>query len=103
MFCPKCGSILMPKIKDGKKLLHCSCGYNDKDIGKIKIVEVVQKKKDIEIIENDDTTVYPITEERCPKCKNTKAWYWTVQMRAADEPETKFYKCTKCKNVWRER
>ena len=27
LFCPKCGSILRPKEKTGKKLLWCSCGF----------------------------------------------------------------------------
>ena len=32
MFCPKCGSILRPVEKKGKKVFGCSCGYvADKD------------------------------------------------------------------------
>ncbi|MCK4589988.1 MAG: transcription elongation factor, partial [Nanoarchaeota archaeon] len=27
MFCPKCGSILSPIQKKGKKVIGCSCGY----------------------------------------------------------------------------
>jgi hypothetical protein len=27
MFCPKCGSILRPVEKKGKKVLGCSCGH----------------------------------------------------------------------------
>ena len=44
----------------------------------------------------------PLTEAECPKCHNKKARYWTQQTRAGDEPETKFYKCEKCKHVWRD-
>jgi len=29
MFCPKCGSILMPTEKDGKQVKACSCGYEE--------------------------------------------------------------------------
>ncbi|PIO07920.1 transcription factor S, partial [Candidatus Pacearchaeota archaeon CG10_big_fil_rev_8_21_14_0_10_35_219] len=30
------------------------------------------------------------------------AYFWTMQTRAADESETKFYRCTKCDHTWRE-
>ena len=44
----------------------------------------------------------PITNEKCPKCGHGKAYYAMVQTRAADEPETKFFKCEKCKHRWRD-
>ena len=39
---------------------------------------------------------------KCKKCNNTKCYFWTVQTRAGDEAETKFFKCTKCGHTWRE-
>jgi DNA-directed RNA polymerase subunit M len=30
------------------------------------------------------------------------AYFWTQQTRGADEPETRFFKCTKCSHTWRE-
>jgi len=44
----------------------------------------------------------PIVEERCEKCSNKEAYFWTIQTRAADEAETRFFKCTKCNYTWRE-
>ena len=38
----------------------------------------------------------------CKKCENTEAYFWTLQTRSADEPETRFFKCTKCSTVHRE-
>jgi len=38
----------------------------------------------------------------CEVCGNKKAWYWLQQTRSADEPPTQFFRCTKCKRVWRE-
>jgi len=38
----------------------------------------------------------------CPKCGHNEAYYWFMQTRAADEPPTRFYKCTRCGYVWRE-
>ncbi|MBT4540460.1 transcription factor S [Candidatus Woesearchaeota archaeon] len=102
MFCPKCGSILIPKNDGNKKILHCKCGYtNSEDIKDMKFTEVVKKKKEIEVVDKEIET-NPLTEAECPKCHNKKARYWTQQTRAGDEPETKFYKCEKCKHVWRD-
>lgn len=102
MFCPKCGSLLMPKKEGNKKILACSCGFKNKDSeAGATIKEVVKTAKGIEVIE-EEKEVYPLVEVECPKCKNRKAYFWTVQTRASDEPETKFYKCQKCKHTWRD-
>lgn len=39
----------------------------------------------------------PIVERQCPQCKNDKMSYSTLQLRSADEGQTVFYTCTKCK------
>lgn len=39
----------------------------------------------------------PIVERKCPKCGNDKMSYATLQLRSADEGQTVFYTCTKCK------
>lgn len=102
MFCPKCGSILVPKKEGSKKVLGCSCGYKESDIENAVIKESVEKKKEIEVIERDDDESLPQCDADCPKCGSTKAYYWTIQTRAGDEPETKFLKCVKCKHTWRD-
>ena len=38
----------------------------------------------------------------CEKCHNQEGVWWTFQTRSADEPETKFYRCTKCNHTWRD-
>ncbi len=50
--------------------------------------------------EIEDT--FPKMKADCPKCKNNEVWWWTEQTRAADEPETSFFRCTKCRHTWRE-
>jgi DNA-directed RNA polymerase subunit M len=62
--------------------------------------ESVPAQKRIEIIENVE--INPKIKTRCEKCGNTVAYYWTQQTRGADEPETRFFKCTKCSYTWRE-
>jgi len=102
MFCPKCGSLLIPKKEDKKKVLVCQCGYKDKNLNLAVIKERVKGVKSVEVVENSDIEILPKTHAECPKCGHEKAYYWLVQTRAGDEPETKFLKCMKCKHTWRD-
>lgn len=104
-FCPKCGGILVPK-KDGRKttVVCPKCGYKSKEVEQTKIEEKTKKQeKNIDVVdEKKDFSHLPVAEEKCPKCGNNTAYHWSVQTRASDEPETKFFKCTKCKHTWRD-
>ena len=101
MFCPKCGSLLKPKQKGSKRVFGCSCGYVQDKLEKPHLTEKLEEKKAIEVIEKDVET-YPLVDADCPECKHTKAYFWSMQTRAADEAETRFFKCEKCKHTWRE-
>jgi len=79
------GSIKMPQR--GRKLVV------SEKVGKSEGVAVVRGSSEDE--------VHPVIEIKCPKCKNMKSYFWTMQTRASDESETKFYKCIKCKHTWR--
>ena len=102
MFCPKCGSLIVPKKKGGATVSACSCGYvgHEKTSGSLK--EKIKKKKEEIGVVDADVEYLPTTEAECPKCKHNLAYYWTMQTRAADESETKFLKCAKCKHTWRD-
>ena len=101
-FCPKCGSIMMPRKKDGSIVLVCTnCGYEMPFSGKTGFSEKTKSAKKIEVVEKE-VNFLPKTKAKCPKCGHTEAYYWLVQTRAGDEPETKFLKCVKCGHVWRE-
>ncbi len=102
MFCPKCGSILRPKDRGGKKILFCSCGFtkNPEKEDTVEFRENVKPARKIEVVENIET--HPKIKITCEKCDNKIAYYWTQQTRGADEPETRFFKCTKCNYTWRE-
>ena len=102
MFCPKCGSILKPKMIRDKKVMSCSCGYTDNKLGAVTLTETKKDEIRMDVVETE-ASVNPIVNEDCPKCKNNKAYTWFQQMRAGDEPETHFFKCTKCSHTWRER
>jgi DNA-directed RNA polymerase subunit M len=100
-FCPKCGSILVEKRKN----FGCvRCGYSTKEKIKLKITEKTEEgeKKGVGIIKSSDADILPEIDAACKKCGHNKAYFWTVQTRSGDEAETKFFKCTKCHNTWRE-
>ena len=103
VFCPRCGSILLPKKEGSKKMFVCSCGYKTNKVEDVKIKEAVSKKeKDVEVVDKGKLDTLPKTKVECSKCGNNEAYFWTVQTRAGDEPETKFLKCTKCEHTWRD-
>lgn len=105
IFCPKCGSLLMPKTVKGETKIACSCGYSEKGASGAAVVkEVVKHKEEVKhvIEEGADEKKLPSTKAECPECGYDKAFWWTKQTRAGDEPETRFLKCEKCKHTWRE-
>ncbi|MBI4448748.1 transcription factor S [Candidatus Woesearchaeota archaeon] len=105
MFCPKCGSLLMPKVIKNEKVTACSCGYTNKTASGAGVLkETVQGKRlvgDV-VSEDQDDAKLPKTRAECNKCGSQEAYLWTKQTRAGDEPETKFLKCVKCKHTWRD-
>lgn len=102
-FCPKCGSIMIPKKEGKKTIVSCSrCSFKSSDVEDLSFKESVKEKpKDVEVVDKDIETL-PTTKADCEKCGNDTAYYWEIQTRAADEPATKFLKCTKCKHIWRD-
>jgi len=97
-FCEKCKGLI---VLDGDKAKCASCGYKPKKKIKIESSEKMASREEVAVINEKAENVYPEVEMLCPKCKNKKAYFWTTQTRAADESETKFYKCTKCSFTWR--
>ena len=106
------GGLYVPKKINGRTVLVCrkcnrkKTGSVKKDDFKIKTgiakptegpaakIVVVEQKKSFEAL--------PRTQAICPKCENKEAFWWMQQTRSADEPPTRFMKCTICGNVWRE-
>jgi DNA-directed RNA polymerase subunit M len=103
LFCQKCGGILMPKKEGSKTVMVCpKCGYKSKEKTETSIKEKLPEAGVKMAIIEEEKESHPLTERECPKCKHGEAYTWELQTRAADEPPTKFFKCTKCKHTWRD-
>lgn len=77
-------------------------GYLD-DLMKEPLVEKNEKKKEIEVIDEDEDAARAVDETiECPECENKGVYWWLQQTRAGDEPETKFLKCKNCGHTWRD-
>ena len=112
-YCPKCGRILREDRK--RKLLICTgkfskdekCDYEKPSKGNEgqRFVENFNKTRETVIVKDGDRakdSTLPATKAECRKCGNMRAYYWMMQTRGADEPSTRFYRCTKCNYTWRE-
>jgi len=101
MFCEKCGKLLKNK---GGSFVCTACGF-EKSITDESMMHHVDKRKEKEIVIVEDTEAMrtlPTIEVKCPKCGNGEAFWWLRQLRAADESEVRFFRCTKCGKTWRE-
>ncbi len=90
---PKNGVLVCTKCKLEKKISNTS---------ELKITSERKKEDKLLILEAEDIKTKPTTRAECPKCKNMQAEWWLLQTRKADEAETRFFRCTKCKFTWRE-
>ncbi len=105
-FCPNDKSILIPTKRGGATVLKCpKCGYEEEITSDVKnkyqSKTTVEGKNSIIVMEN--VVNLPKTKTRgCAKCGHDEAYFWIQQTRAADEPPTRFYRCTNCGYTWRE-
>jgi DNA-directed RNA polymerase subunit M/transcription elongation factor TFIIS len=73
LFCPKCSSILMPKVDKNKKLLVCSCGFKKEAEENLVIKETIsQKSESTGAGVAEDKEILPLVDADCPKCKHIK-------------------------------
>lgn len=104
-FCPKCGTVLIPKKKSKRNMWYCKkCKsyYEPKPKEKVSFSTKLPKEKEIIVIDKRELkSELPVTKIICPKCGNEEAYWWMQQTRSADEPPTIFYQCTKCEYRWR--
>ncbi|MFA6805385.1 MAG: transcription factor S [Candidatus Methanomethylophilaceae archaeon] len=99
MFCSKCGSMMFPK--DGFYVCNSCDNKEPIDKGKGQVFKTESKNRETTVIKENVATL-PKTRITCPECGHTEAYFVIRQTRAADEPETRIYRCCKCNHSWRE-
>ncbi|SVB80759.1 uncharacterized protein METZ01_LOCUS233613 [marine metagenome] len=104
-FCPKC-EIRLKKDNNTSTMVCPKCGYVKENIVKTDRVKSDESNSDFTVMGKDDMKIVKGLESTikidCEKCHNQEGVWWTFQTRSADEPETKFYRCTKCNHTWRD-
>ena len=104
-FCPRCGSMMRLVKEGGKAVWKCpKCGYVE---GSYTATPIVERRK---VGHTPDERPIVVKEDNrpkvkgviCPRCGNDEAYVFVQQTRAADEPPTRFYTCTRCGYTWRE-
>ncbi|XP_076249823.1 RNA polymerase I subunit RpI12 [Calliopsis andreniformis] len=102
-FCSDCGSIL-PLLSDKDVICYaCRRTWGPEAFGDMAMSYTIHfneknvygslKQKD----DDEEDADGPVVERKCPQCQNDKMSYATLQLRSADEGQTVFYTCTKCK------
>jgi len=99
-FCDDCGAIIMGK--KGENVACPSCGKLKKSKSNITLNQKIEKTQETEVLDSAKDKVHSIIDDKCEECGETKIYFWTKQMRSGDEPETQFFKCTKCAHQWRD-
>ena len=103
-FCDECGSMM--HSEDGE-MVCSSCGaVQSRDEAQAERFVSTEAQSEDDVIESSadaDFEGKPTAEDvTCDECNNGKAWYTIKQTASADEPPTRFFKCTECGNRWRE-
>jgi len=98
---------MVPRKLQDKTVLVCRVCQYAKEIEEENFVVKSNVKKTEETIVLVDERLekmktLPVTRAECPKCGNMEAYWWMLQTRRADEPPTRFFRCTKCGYTWRE-
>ncbi|MFB6095118.1 MAG: transcription factor S [Halodesulfurarchaeum sp.] len=102
-YCDDCGGIIVPEKQGDETSFTCrNCGkpYTEEGGELVITEESEEESKSINVDQGDESR--PVTDAECEECGNDQAHWWTEQTRSADEPPTRFYRCTECGHTWRE-
>jgi len=102
-FCPSCGALL-PSLAATGDVVCLACGYTVSS--KLFHEKVIRYTVEFNSIEDSgrankkkkgDQADGPVVERKCPKCGHDLMSYAAIQLRSADEGQTVFFTCLKCK------
>ena len=97
-FCPKCSSIMIPTIKDGKVVIFCThCGYYKEGGVKI-LVETEKIPKKAAVGEGVVSSIneFATYSHKCEKCGYNKAQVVDMGQWYSDEDNVVVLRCGKC-------
>ena len=100
-FCDDCGAMMKT---EGEEWVCTSCAETEsREADEDFVTSEVQDTSDvIETAEDVQLEGQPTTDdETCEECGNSEAYYYFKQTASADEPPTRFFKCTECGHQWR--
>lgn len=101
--CRKCG-FLNPHAPDGTLLTHGNVNMVEMEPSKLVLEQqqMIAEKYHaaLDSLDEGQANLRPTTEQRCEECGWKIAYYWSAQVRGADEGRTAFFECVRCKNVW---
>ncbi|XP_010263999.1 PREDICTED: DNA-directed RNA polymerase I subunit RPA12-like [Nelumbo nucifera] len=110
LFCDLCGTLLS---LNSRKYAECPlCGFKrsgkemaGKETCYTVTAEDIRRELGIEPFvkldgyDNDEEEVQrAVVNESCPRCRHPQLEYYTKQLRSADEGQTVFYECPKCRH-----
>mmetsp|Transcript_18189 Transcript_18189/g.39780 ORF Transcript_18189/g.39780 Transcript_18189/m.39780 type:complete len:124 (-) Transcript_18189:267-638(-) len=112
LFCSMCGNLLSVDVAEGAFV--CDMCQNQRTFEELDSVEVHAPSgpEDLLVRHNleqaamwvgseavsDKMRQHALVDEKCPKCNHPQLEYYTMQLRSADEGQTVFYECPKCKH-----
>ncbi len=90
----------------GDEMVCSSCGATQsKDADRAAEFVSTEAQTDDDVIESSPDADFEgkptASDVTCDACGNGEAWYTIKQTASADEPPTRFFKCTECGKRWR--
>ena len=90
----------------GDEMVCSSCGATQaKDTARAAEFVSTEAQTDDDVIESSPDADFEgkptASDVTCEACGNGEAWYTIKQTASADEPPTRFFKCTECGKRWR--
>ena len=104
-FCDDCGT-MMVSLDGAMVCTNDDCGARaEQDAERAAAFVSTESQTDGDVIETEAGANFEgkptATDVTCEECGNAEAWYTIKQTGSADEPPTRFFKCTDCGHRWR--
>lgn len=110
-YCPKCEKKMVHLKKKSQRtvtlVLSCpKCGHTKTATHPNLNIKPINKNRRENLIvigkQEQRYKTMPTIQRDCPKCANTQAYAWLLQLGSLEQSSTHFYRCTKCGYTYRE-